>query len=197
MITVGASNDDDERASFSDWGTCLDIFAPGKDVHAASAAGGSDVYEGTSFAAPLVSGVVALAMAGGSGPLYPTTAQKLIKESATTGVLSGDLGTGSPNRLLYSHHNWVRLLGPGPVINEGNHTWTADAWGGNGSYTYGWQIDLGSGWVNLSNTSSSYTRSLDHTHPSFQLRVSVTSNGESVSAVRSISVLIECEDRNC
>ena len=42
-----------------------------------------------------------------------------------------------------------------------------------------------------------HTRFLDHTHPSFQLTVSATSNGETVSAVRSISVLIECEDRNC
>jgi hypothetical protein len=194
-ITVGASTDDDERWFGSNWGTCVDLFAPGDFVRAASADGGYDEYSGTSMSSPMVAGVVALARASGSG-LYPTIAQKLIKESATSGVL-GDIGTGSPNLLLYSHHNWVRLLGPGAVINEGNYTWTADAWGGDGSYAYDWQIDLGSGWANLPGTSSSYTRFLDHTHPSFQLRVSATSNGETVSAVRSISVLIECEDRNC
>jgi subtilisin family serine protease len=65
-ITVGATTSSDARASYSNYGSCLDIFAPGSSI--SSAWNTSDVatntISGTSMASPHVAGVVALALAG-------------------------------------------------------------------------------------------------------------------------------------
>ncbi|KNC83384.1 hypothetical protein SARC_04350 [Sphaeroforma arctica JP610] len=59
-VTVGASNINDEYASYSNFGSCVDIIAPGTDITSASKDGVSVVYSGTSMAAPLVAGVAAM-----------------------------------------------------------------------------------------------------------------------------------------
>ena len=57
-ITVGATDQSDNRASFSNWGTCLDIFAPGVDITSAwiGSDGETHTISGTSMACPHVSG---------------------------------------------------------------------------------------------------------------------------------------------
>merc|ERR1719367_2733561 len=61
-ITVGASDNNDQRASFSNWGTCLDIYGPGKAITSAWKGGNTDAASksGTSMACPHVAGGVAL-----------------------------------------------------------------------------------------------------------------------------------------
>lgn len=64
-LTVGASTREDDRADFSNWGECVDIFAPGKDITSAwhTGASATKTISGTSMAAPHVAGVAAQILA--------------------------------------------------------------------------------------------------------------------------------------
>jgi subtilisin family serine protease len=100
-ITVGATTSTDARASYSNYGKCLDLFAPGSSITSAWYTGDSatNTISGTSMASPHVAGVAALYLEGHSG-----TAQEVrdaIVGAATSGVVS-NAGRGSPNLLLYS-----------------------------------------------------------------------------------------------
>jgi subtilisin family serine protease len=101
-ITVGATTRTDARASYSNYGSCLDIFAPGSSITSAWYTGTSatNTISGTSMAAPHVVGAAALVLAG-SPNLTPAQVRDTLVGRATTGVVTG-AGTGSPNRLLYT-----------------------------------------------------------------------------------------------
>lgn len=100
-ITVNASTNRDARASFSNWGSCTDLFAPGQDITSAYITSDSSVstLSGTSMAAPHVAGAVALLL-GEKGAMTPAAAKDSILSVATNGVIS-DI-RGSPNKLLYA-----------------------------------------------------------------------------------------------
>ena len=101
-ITVGSTTSTDARSSFSSFGTCLDIFAPGSSILSAWYTGTSatNTISGTSMASPHVAGAAALYLASNPSatPAQVTTA--LINNSTPNKVTSP--GTGSPNRLLYT-----------------------------------------------------------------------------------------------
>ena len=102
VITVGGTDPQDLRGTQSNWGTCVDIFAPGWDVVGAWT-GGTNVYRsssGTSNAAPIVSGIAALMLQ--VNPLH-TQNQIMVnlKKTATVGALF-NVGEGSSNLLAYS-----------------------------------------------------------------------------------------------
>jgi serine protease len=101
VLTVGATTSTDARASFSNYGTCLDLFAPGNSIVAANYANntGSTSMSGTSMASPHVAGALALAR-GGNGSLSSAQAQSALVADTTPNVV-GNPGTGSPNKLLY------------------------------------------------------------------------------------------------
>ncbi len=101
-ITVGSTTSTDARSSFSNYGTCLDLFAPGSSITSAwhTSSSATNTISGTSMATPHVAGVAALYLQG-SPTASPTTVANAITSTATTGVVSG-AQTGSPNRLLYS-----------------------------------------------------------------------------------------------
>jgi len=101
-ITVGATSSTDARASFSNFGSCLDLFAPGVNVFSASHTTdtGSVSMQGTSMAAPHVAGVAALFLQGNPGSTPAQVASALVNNATTGKVTSA--GTGSPNRLLFS-----------------------------------------------------------------------------------------------
>jgi subtilisin family serine protease len=101
-ITVGATTNTDARASFSNWGTCLDVFAPGNNITSSwySSTTATNTISGTSMASPHVAGVAALYLQGNPGASAATVAGA-ITSTSTTGVVTSP-GTGSPNRLLYS-----------------------------------------------------------------------------------------------
>jgi len=101
-ITVGATTSADARSSFSNYGSCVDVFAPGSSITSAwyTSTTASNTISGTSMASPHVAGVVALGL-----EIAPNSSVAQISEwitsTATQGVIS-DAGSGSPNLLVYS-----------------------------------------------------------------------------------------------
>jgi len=101
-ITVGSTTSTDARSSFSNFGTCLDLFAPGSSILSSwfSSNTATATLSGTSMASPHVAGVAALYKQANPSA-SPTTIRNAIVNNATTNVVT-NAGTGSPNRLLYS-----------------------------------------------------------------------------------------------
>jgi subtilisin family serine protease len=99
-ITVGATEDTDARAVYSNIGSCVDIFAPGTDITSAWYTGDSDTntISGTSMATPHVAGAAALVL-GGNPSATPAEAGDALTGAAVPDAVT-DPGTGSPNLLL-------------------------------------------------------------------------------------------------
>jgi aqualysin 1 len=100
-ITVAASDRSDRRASFSNFGSCVDVVAPGVSITSAwyRSDTQTSTISGTSMASPHVAGAAALVLQGSPGA-SPAQVQGALESAATTGVVS-DL-KGSPNRLLHT-----------------------------------------------------------------------------------------------
>jgi len=100
-LTVGSTTSNDSRSSFSNYGSCVDVFAPGSDITSAwyTSDSATNTISGTSMASPHVAGAVALFLENNTGASPSTTFDK-ITNTATEGVIS-DVN-GSPNLLLYS-----------------------------------------------------------------------------------------------
>ncbi|HEX8830743.1 MAG TPA: S8 family peptidase, partial [Longimicrobium sp.] len=101
-LTVGNSTSSDARASTSNYGSCLDLFAPGTSIlsawHTSSTA--TNTISGTSMASPHVAGVVAQYLQANGATSPPAVANALVTNSTPGKVTSP--GSGSPNRLLYN-----------------------------------------------------------------------------------------------
>lgn len=143
-ITVGSTTNTDARSSFSNFGSCVDIFAPGSSITStwSTSDTATNTISGTSMASPHVAGVAALYLQGNPGA-SAATVTNAIKTTGSTGKLSS-IGTGSPNLLLYS-----LLSGgggpppppPPPTCGGGTYTGTLSGTGvsqyqPNGSYYY-------------------------------------------------------------
>lgn len=100
-LTVAASDQDDREAEFSDYGSCVDLFAPGVDVLSASVASdtASERMSGTSMAAPHVTGAVARYLQSHPGAT-PAQVSAGLTAVATRGALT--LTETAPNRLLFT-----------------------------------------------------------------------------------------------
>jgi len=101
-ITVGATDRDDARPSFSNFGPCVDIFAPGVGITSSWMTDDTATKSttGTSQAAPHVAGVAALFLER-DPTATPAAIHDAIITNATADIVT-NAGTGSPNRLLYS-----------------------------------------------------------------------------------------------
>ncbi|WP_174250481.1 MULTISPECIES: S8 family peptidase [Streptomyces] len=100
VLTVGASNAYDQETDFSNYGPCVNLYAPGQDVVSARLGGGTVALNGTSMASPHVAGIAVL-----HRQAHPTETPAQIytylKQNATKGVLTR-VSTGSPNELLFA-----------------------------------------------------------------------------------------------
>lgn len=101
-LTAGATNNTDARAYFSNYGTCVDLFAAGQSITSAwnTTDNATNTISGTSMASPHVAGVAALYLDENPGASTTATANAILA-AATAGVV-GNPGSGSPNLLLYS-----------------------------------------------------------------------------------------------
>ncbi|MDW8317790.1 MAG: S8 family peptidase [Anaerolineae bacterium] len=103
-LTVGATTNTDARASYSNFGSCLDLFAPGSSITSAWHTNdtATNTISGTSMAAPHVAGVAAQYLQT-NPTASPATVRNAIVNNATTGVV-GNPGRNSPNRLLFTNY---------------------------------------------------------------------------------------------
>ena len=99
VTAVAATTSADARATYSNWGSCVDLYAPGSGVVSTWLSGGSRTMNGTSMATPHVTGVAALYKAANGDATY-TTIRTWLRNRATTGAVTGNV-TGTPNRLLF------------------------------------------------------------------------------------------------
>ncbi len=88
------------RASFSNYGSCVDVYAPGVAVTSTWLSGGVRSISGTSMAVPHAAGVAALYKSA-RGDVASSTLQSWLTGTATAGVVKSN-PSGTPNRLLYT-----------------------------------------------------------------------------------------------
>jgi subtilisin family serine protease len=132
-ITVGSTTTTDARSSFSNFGTCLDIFAPGSSITSSwnTSDTATNTISGTSMATPHVTGVAALFLET-NPTASPATVTAAIINNSTPNKVTG-AGTGSPNRLLFSQLGAAPPPPPGTELlanrgfESGNVTWVATA----------------------------------------------------------------------
>ena len=98
VFTVASSEKTDLKSSFSNWGTCVEAYAPGTAIKSTWLLGGTNTISGTSMASPHVAGVAAL-YKGTFGDASQSTVANWIISNATAGVITGN-PAGTPNRLL-------------------------------------------------------------------------------------------------
>lgn len=119
-LTVGATQLNDAKVVWSNFGSCVDLFAPGLDITSAWATTdtASQTISGTSMATPHVVGAAALYLA-----THPAATPQQVRDAlvakATTGKLAG-IGAGSPNKLLFTGTggNTVTVTNPGNQIGQ-------------------------------------------------------------------------------
>ncbi|WP_436494184.1 putative Ig domain-containing protein [Actinokineospora sp. HUAS TT18] len=141
-ITVNATDRNDARASFSNIGTCTDIFAPGVGITSAWMTNdtATNSISGTSMAAPHVAGAAAVWLANRPSDT-PAQVQAGLIAAATPSKVTNP-GTGSPNRLLYvdpgTQTTPVGLPSPGDQTGKVGVATSVklNATGGTGPYTW-------------------------------------------------------------
>jgi len=104
-ITVGASDRTDARASFSNSGSCLDLFAPGVSIHSAwyTSSTTYNTISGTSMATPLTAGAIAL-LGTRQGVMRYAAVKSAITTYGTRNIVTGTLLAGTPNIMVNA--NW-------------------------------------------------------------------------------------------
>ena len=201
-LTVGATDQYDQQSYFSNFGSCVDLYAPGEEIPSAWLRGGVSIQSGTSMAAPHVAGAAALYLEANPWAAPHDVASAILGD-ATPDRLSF-LGAGSPNLLLYvgppggnptgQLHAIIR--GPSLVVT-GTWTWEALASGGTGSYAYQWQYSRDAGtWSPVGTNSPTFSRYVGSWYGNFYLRVTVTSNGSSYTTPAFL-VETDCSDQMC
>ncbi len=191
-ITVGATDEADGVTYYSNWGTCVDIYAPGTAITSVSGTGYA-AWSGTSMAAPHVAGAAALVLGVNPGASPETVTGRLLATSAT-GRLRG-LSGGSPDRLLQTIGLDAPLGTTEPTLTPTTSTTTAaftascrrlacsfDASGStapDGVAEYAW--NFGDGTSVLVTTSARTSRSYARTGK-FTVVLTVTARGDQTTA---------------
>ena len=138
-ITVGATNSADTRAGFSNFGSCVDVFAPGVSITSSYIRSTTDLtsMSGTSMASPHVAGVVALYLQTNPSA-NPATVASTLMAAATPNVVV-DPGVASPNRLIYSGS-----FAPAPATTPSAPS-ISSVLSGNGSVSLTWKAPVTNG----------------------------------------------------
>jgi aqualysin 1 len=141
LMVVGATDFNDARASFSNYGSCVDVFAPGVSVDAANylVVPPYITTSGTSFSAPYVAGVAA-ALYGTYPNDTPDQIPYAIRDGGTSGVISNP-GANSPNLLLFSQLPapvQVSIQGPSYAGPFSECSWNAEVRAGRGPFQFQW-----------------------------------------------------------
>jgi subtilisin family serine protease len=183
-LTVGASSSNDARASFSNWGSCLDIFAPGVGITSSMIGGTAATasWSGTSMASPHVAGIAALYL-----QLYPSAAPAnvagAIINAATPSAIT-DSGTGSPNRLAF-----MGSFTAAPVSTPSSPA-AVTATAGNATVRLAWSAPVSNGGANItdylvqyapSNSTTTWTTFNDGVSTTLNATVSGLANGTAYS----------------
>lgn len=115
-IVVGASDQTDRIAEFSNYGKGIDLFAPGTSITSASINGGFEVRSGTSMAAPIVTGVLSLMMEGVNLPsdLSPIKLEENVVADSSWDIVNQSIRQSS-TALIFSH-SLLRSGGQRPLF---------------------------------------------------------------------------------
>ena len=144
-ITVSATDASDTKASWANYGTCVDIFAPGVSITSSWYTGGTNTISGTSMATPHVVGAAALYLEANPSATPAQVATALTGNSTTSVVKNG--GTGSPNRLLYTGFIGGGSTGTPPVARFtftcSSRSCRFDANGSSNATSYAWNFGDG------------------------------------------------------
>ncbi|MCT2581913.1 S8 family peptidase [Actinophytocola gossypii] len=142
-ITVNATTSTDARASFSNYGTCTDIFAPGQGITSAwnTSDSSTNTISGTSMAAPHVAGAAAVHL-GANPSATPAQVQAALKDGATKGDVTNP-GSGSPNNLLFVGAGTDPDPGDPDEPGEPEPCEGTTAWSATSLYFFGDQVSYG------------------------------------------------------
>ena len=113
-LTIGSTTSTDVRSSFSNWGSCVDWFAPGSSITSANMAGGSLTLSGTSMSSPHTAGAAALYLQGHLAD-SPAQVRSALASALTTGVVTGS--NSSANHMLYVGPASATWPPPPPTIS--------------------------------------------------------------------------------
>ena len=99
-LTVGATTNNDQQSGFSNFGSCLDLYAPGSAITSTVLGGGTASYSGTSMAAPHVAGAAAVYWSFRPAASAGEVIAAVVNQSTPNVLALPSTASQSPNRLL-------------------------------------------------------------------------------------------------
>lgn len=194
-ITVGATSNTDAFWSFSNFGSCVDINAPGVSITSAwySSNTATNTMNGTSMAAPHVAGAAALYLSANLSATPAQVASALIG-NATQGAITS-LPAGTVNLLLYTA--FIGVGAPPPPVLTATFTKSCSVWtcsftntstNTSSNTTYQWNFGDGSAIVTTTNASHTFAA-----RRSYTVRLTATDGAATSTATQPVT----CNKRNC